>query len=268
MNFAKEIRNTGDFRFYLQQELLERCRRNPKYSLRAFAKALQIGPAALSDMLNGKRTITVASIERLGLALGLPLRQIEVFKRQTKHPKTAQTTADLQFQKLTLDSFALISDWYHYAILELIKVKDFEPSTPWISKSLGITKAEANAAIERLLRLNLIQEQNGRWVDNSQGFTTNIEPGLTSSASRYLQKQILEQSLKALEEIAVDLRNHTSMTMAIDPEDMPEAIERIKRFRHELCDFLERNQKPKEVYQLSISLFPITQIQKKQEKTP
>ncbi|MNL23447.1 hypothetical protein D3C87_1448360 [compost metagenome] len=51
------------------------------------------------------------------------------------------------------------------------------------------------------------------------------------------------------------------MTMACDPADLPEAVKRIAAFRRELCEFLERNKKPKEVYQLSISLFPQTQIQ-------
>lgn len=258
MNLVKETRQTGDFKLYLQQELVERCRKNPRYSLRAFAKSLGVAPSALSDMLNGKRTITPASIERLGLALGLSLKDIESFK---KHKASKTNATSLQFQQMTLDNFALISDWYHYAILELIKVQDFEPSVAWVAKALGINKAEAKAAVERLRRLELIEERNGKWIDVSEGFTTNIEPGLTSSASKKLQKQILQQSIEALVEIPLELRNHTSMTMACDPADMPEAVKRITAFRRELCEFLERNKKPKEVYQLSISLFPQTQIQ-------
>src|SRR5262249_20161371 len=151
---------------------------NPRYSLRAFAKALGIGPSALSDMLNGKRTITRTMKERLGLAMGLPLDEIR--KYQNAHEAHSKTQLQnerkniLDFQQLTLDTFAIISDWYHYAILELMKVHSFKGDTTWISKSLGITKSEANAAVERLMRVGLIKvSDQGRWVDTSNGFSTN-----------------------------------------------------------------------------------------------
>jgi uncharacterized protein (TIGR02147 family) len=267
-NIGKDISSlenySGDFRLFLQQELARRCQGNHRYSLRAFAKSLQVAPSALSDMLNGKRSITKASIEKLSLSIGLSLKQIEYF--QSKAVKSKRNGPILpEFQQLTSDQFAFISDWYHYAILELTKIQGFTSSLPWIARNLGITRTEANAAVERLMRLGLLGERGGEWVDISEGYTTNLEPGLTNSAARYLQKQILEQSLLALATVPRELRDHTSMTMAIDPRDLPEAIERIKKFRRELCVFLERRPHRKEIYQLSISLFPVTETQKQKE---
>lgn len=255
MNLAQEARKTQDFRLFLQQELVERCRKNPQYSLRAFAKSLGVVPSALSDMLNGRRTITAASIEKIGLALNLSLKEVERFKQ-------SQGTSDeerfnLKFQQITMDSFAVISDWYHYAILELMKVDGFISSSAWISKALGISRSEANTAIERLVRLGLIEvRDDGSWADVSAGFSTNIEPGLTSSANRKLQKQILENAISAIDEGPLELRNNTSMTMAVNPEDIPEAVKKITSFRRGLCKFLERNGRPTEVYQLAIALYP------------
>lgn len=251
-----------NFKSFLQEELIKRCRNNKNYSLRAFAKSLGIGPSSLTEMLHGKRPITKKSIEKLGLSLGLstadisnylaiPIEQVEVSAKQAS------------YRQINLDQYSVISDWYHYAIIELLKVVDFRPDNAWIAQALSITKSEANIAVERLIRLHLIeQDSHGYLVDTSAGFSTNISENLTSSGSRQLQKQILEQAIDALENVPLKLRNQTSMTMAIDPALIPEAIKKITKFRRELCEYLETQGTQQEVYQLSVSLFPITQIKK------
>jgi uncharacterized protein (TIGR02147 family) len=258
-----------EFRQLLQHELVERCRKNPQYSLRSFAKSLNVSPSALSSMLSGKRTITKKSKEKLGLALGLSLADVEKYKSAdfgvSAESANSAILNNLKIQQLTLDSFALISDWYHYAILELMKVKDFTSDTTWVSKTLGISKSEANIAIERLLRLGLIElDKKGQWKDRSEGYSSNINQNLTSAGSKKLQKKILEQSITALEELPTSERNHTSMTFAMNPDLLPEAMQEIARFRRKFCTQLEQKAKPERVYQLSISLFPVSNTQRGQ----
>lgn len=247
-----KIRPAKDFRVLLQKTLLERCEKNPAYSLRAYARALGVAPSALSEMIKGKRPITSRMRQRLGLALGLSPAEIGGMKKNRP-----------EYQQLTLDTFAVISDWYHYAILELMKLESFDADAGWIASALGITRSEAANAVERLQRLGLIRIENGNWTDASSGFSTNIDDGLTSAGSRKLQRQILEQSIRAMMELPTEVRNHTSMTMAIDPERVTDAVALIKKFRRELSEMLELSGKPKEVYQLSISLFPVTKIENK-----
>lgn len=250
-----------DFRSFLQEELIKRCRNNKNYSLRAFAKSLGIGPSSLTEMLNGKRSITKKSVAKLGLNLGLSAKEIEDFLALTTTKTIELSEKQANYRQITVDQYSLISDWYHYAIIELIKVKGFKADNSWIAQALSITKSEANIAIERLIRLNLIElDLEGNLIDNSEGFSTNISPNLTSNGSRQLQKQILEQALSALENVPLKFRNQTSMTMAIDPDLIPEAIKRITKFRRELCEYLETQGTQKEVFQMSVSLFPITQI--------
>lgn len=251
---AASIENQADFRVVLQQEFVKRCQKNPHYSLRSFARALSIEPSPLSAILRGKRPITEKMKNRLGLALGFSLSEMAKFSG------TAPRGAEANYQQLTLDSYAVISDWYHYAILELIRVKSFKGDLTYISKALGISKTETHIAVERLQRLGLLSiSKNGKWVDNTtNGYATNINQDLTSQASKKLQRQVLEMALRALEELPTDVRSQTSMTMAISPEDLPEAKVMIKNFRRELCSFLEKNKKPTQVYNLGISLYPIS----------
>ncbi len=219
----------------------------------------------MTEILNGKRSITKKTIDKLGLALGLSLREINSFEAVAVSTIKTTQASKADYHQINIDQYALISDWYHYAILELIKVKDFKSDNSWIAKALDISKSEANIAIERLLRLGLIERaEDGTLSDTSSGFSTNINGNMTSAGSRQLQEQILQQSIQALRTVPVTARNHTSMTMAIDPVHLPEAIKRITKFRRELCEYLESQGAPQEIYQLSVSLFPITKIHQPQ----
>jgi plasmid maintenance system antidote protein VapI len=252
-NFSKT--KTRDFRLFLQSELVRRCEANEKYSLRAYARSLRIAPSALSAILNGKRPVTHKMKLRLGLSLGLSPQDLGHFQESKTQGHT------LKFQQLALDTYAVISDWYHYAILELTHLKNFRTDPKWIAKSLGITTSEVNIAVERLQRVGLLKIENDSWLDTTpDGHATNIQGDLTSAASRKLQRQILEKSIRALDDIPIAKRDHTSMTMAINPEDLPEAKEKITRFRRELCAFFEKRGRPTQVYQLAVSLYPVTQI--------
>jgi transcriptional regulator with XRE-family HTH domain len=249
-----------DFRGLLQQELARRCSANPNYSLRSFARSLAVEPSALSQILSGKRPLTEKMKLRLGAALGL---SVEALKRLPASDRTAPG-----FQQLTLDAFAVVSDWYHYAILELLFLEDFQANASWISRRLKITKSEANMAIERLFRLGLLERaEDGSWADTSQNNRlTHLVPGVSSDAARKYQSQLLELSKGAVQEIPIDKRNHTSATFCFDPEDLPKATERIREFRRKFANDFQPKKKAKEVYQIQISFFPLTHSIEKKEK--
>ncbi|MDH4468350.1 MAG: TIGR02147 family protein [Bacteriovoracaceae bacterium] len=247
--------NKNSFRFRLQGELLARCRSNSSYSLRAFAKLLEVSPSALSAMLRGKRRITKKSAEKMGLKLGMGLEEIKALQLDGSGGKT------VLYDQLSLDTYALISDWYHYAILELLRVRPFKSDAAWIAKKIGITKTEVNIAVERLVRIELLEiDEEGQWHDISGGLTTNISEGLTSAASRKLQKQILEMAIQSIDIHDLSKRDNTSLTIALHSDDLLEVKQRIKNFRRSLLDFLERpeSKSPNEVYHVSFALNPIT----------
>lgn len=256
----------GEFRLYLQEVLLNRCRNNPRYSLRAFAKSLNVSPSALSAMLNMKRPITENAKKRIGLCLGLSLKEISEFnsnhgQRRRRHAVGAIQGPD--FQQVAIDTFAIISDWQHYAILELLKVRGFQSKPAWIASRLGITTSEANIAIERLVRVELLEkDKKGKLKDRTSGFTSDLRDGLTSEAHRRFQQQALKKAIEAVSSVPIELRDNTSITMAINTKDMPIARDQIKTFRRELSNTLESTKTPDEVYQLTISLIPLSMSKK------
>ncbi|MBT3982532.1 MAG: TIGR02147 family protein [Bacteriovoracaceae bacterium] len=260
-DIQKDEKNPSDLRIYLQQELLRRCRINPNYSLRAFARSAGINHSTLSQIIRGKRPLTEKSILKLCKGLNFGPEEtsgyIEGFRETT-----GKDVNQKNYHQLTIDAFQVISDWYHWAILELIKVQEFQASSKWISKVLGISINEVNVAIERLKRLEILEvDENGKWNDHSDGFTTIIDKEFTNIALKKYQKQLLEKAANAMDDTDRDQRDQSSMTMAVNVEKMPEAKKIIKKFRRDLCDLLEDGNR-QEVYQLVVSLFPLGNVKK------
>ena len=252
---------TDDVRQYLQRELLRRCKANPHYSMRAFARTLRLESSVLSKILRGRRSVTPQTLRQIAGRLNLSPDQMNRFQgmlveRRGRRQRPAASPPN--YAQLTVDSFQVIADWYHFAILELIAIKGFEPKAKWIARKLGISVSEANAAVERLQRLGMLAVgPDGKWLDRS-GQVTNIHGDFTNAAHRMLQKQILEMAIRAIENVPLERRDNTGMTMAIDPSLLPEARQRIKKFRRGLCAFLQKNKNKTAVYQLGIALYPLS----------
>ncbi|MCB0417748.1 MAG: TIGR02147 family protein [Bdellovibrionaceae bacterium] len=258
---SPSARTSWDFRFYLQDELLRRCRKNPSYSMRSFARVLKLDSSALSKILNGKRGISKRMLKRLGESLGLSPQDMVQF-RPTHGNRAVENTRQRSFELLSLDTFQFISNWYYYGILSLIDVKGFVPNPKWIATALGVTVSEVKIAVERLERLGLLEIlEDGSWLTKRKDLTT-VGHEYTAPAFRALQKQVLEKALEALEEVPLEQRDQSSMTMAIDASRLPQAKERIKKFRRDLCNFLQSTGKLDQVYQMSVSLYPVSNLPK------
>jgi hypothetical protein len=191
------------FRLLLQQELAKRCQANPNYSLRSLARSLGVEPSSLSQIISGKRALTQKMKMRLGTGLGMTVKEIQQIPADDRDLDGSAVVP--QFQQQTLDTFALIGDWYHYAILELTYVGDFRGDHLWISRRLGITRSEVNIAVERLVRLNLLAiSPDGQWEDlSADGALTHLKPAMSSEAARRYQMQLLELSKRAVQEVDV-----------------------------------------------------------------
>lgn len=258
-----------EIRTYLQDELVRRCKTNPRYSLRSFAKHLQMNPSLLSKILRGQVGVSTKRFEKicermtLGPAERAQLASAEdrrrTFKKQEHLFRELQNTST-QMRDMA-DQFQVIADWYHYAILELIAMDSFQSDERWIAKKIGITYPEVVEARERLVRLGMLQvDENGKWKDTS-GNVTNSSGQYTSVALRKLQTQVLHLALGALETVPVDKRLQGSMTLAIDSSLVPSAKEKIVAFQRALATSLQEQSTTKDsVYQITVSFFPVTSV--------
>jgi DNA-binding transcriptional regulator YhcF (GntR family) len=243
--------SAGDLRAALQNEFVARCRRNSSYSLRAYAKSLAVDQSLLSKILRGQRKISPANAQILGRSLGLsPAEIARVSRREAKGPA---------YDQMAEDVFGLLADWYHFALLELLKLPACRHETAWMARRLGIHALEVEQALERLERLGYLKRKAGRWLllsPNNSWTNTDV----TSSARRVLQKTLLRKSEAAIDQIAFDRRENASLTLACDESLLPEIKERLKAYRKDLDAFVQQRGNYNQVYQFVVSFFPLTEF--------
>jgi len=244
-----------NFRLFLQAELTRRCGKNPNYSLRSFARGLHIHHGTLSQILRGKRPLSEKMFMDLAQSLSLAPKEVQAFKKNG-----ASTKTDIAYRDLTLDAFTVISEWYHDAILELMGLKTFKNDPKWISKMLGITVSEVNIAIERLLRLELIEiAPSGKWINHGTHTQIGIDSPYTTTALKKYQKQVLKMAAEAVDEIPKNRRHNISSTVAINVGDLDEIKRRLNEFRRSLTKFIQRKEvRADQVYQLGLCFYPLT----------
>lgn len=241
-----------DPRSLLRNEFQRRLSSRPRYSLRAFARALKVSPATLSLILAGKSEVSKKVIQKMTDNLDLTNQQLQALKSS---PPQIDADRD-EVQMITWDVFTIFSEWYYFAILSLLEVKGAQLEGTWLSKKLGITVSEATEAIHRLKRVGIIEKTEGQWKQT--GGHLRVPPHLSTSASRKFQKQLLQKAIDSLEHDAPETRDMTAMTFAMDPSLLKFASDKITEFRRALTNELEKKKSPKAVYNLTIQLFPVS----------
>jgi uncharacterized protein (TIGR02147 family) len=262
-----------DYRTYLGDVLTRRRTSNPRYSLRAFARDLDVSAPQLCDVLKGKKGLSVEAAERVAVRLRLEAASRERFRllvektdarspraRQAASVRSAEVSSspgEAGYKTLALDAYKVIADWWHYAILESTLIEGAKLSPKRLAASLGISIDAAREALARLTNLGLLERLGrGRFRKTEANLTTT--DGVASAAVRETTRQLLAKAAGALETQALDERDFSTMTFAIDPARLPEAKRLIAKFRRQMVALLEQPPQT-ELYCLAVQLFRLTE---------
>lgn len=245
--------SASQFRAALFEELMHRRNKNPLYSLRAFARDLQVSTTCLSDVLAQKRNFSKKNALKVARSLGMSVDSVE-----SAAPTPAPAREGYQLRQLSEEEFEQISDWYHYAILNLAKLRTNNANPDWIARRLGIETEQAKTSLDRLMAAGLIQVSSGRLHRTSLPLTAGN--GGPSPAQRKFHKQFLALAEGSLERDPIESREFVAATLAIDPSRIEEAKTMMFEALKNIAAFLELGDAGhrKEVYALGLQFFPLT----------
>ena len=246
----------------LNRELSQRLERNPSYSLRAFAKTLEVSVSSLSRALSMQRTLSVPVAARIAAKLRLSPRERTLFISSIV-PKSKSGTLqknhgeqsgqnDSAIHEVEEDKFRIIADWYHFAILEMTYLKKFDPNPKSIAAKLGITPLAATMAITRLKEAGLLHQLQGKLQKTKKTIWAKNNDGLTNDALMQHQKQCLSKAIDAVSSIPYSDRASSTMTMPINSKKIPLAKRMIEEFAIDLCRTLSSGEVD-DVFQLTIN---------------
>lgn len=255
---------TQDYRDILKERLSERMQKNSKYSIRAFARDLGISPQRLSHVLAGKYGLSPEAAEGIADTLGLNESEKTLFVTlvQERHARSRIMKANAKarlaemksnYQSLNLEHFKIISEWYHFAIMELSLIEGFRSDPKWISRQLGVSEVQVKMGIERLLKLEMIEKDKLGKLRITGNYFADPH-GIPSQALRSFHRQLLEKAIVALECQGLEEREVLSTVLALDEREISEAKVMLRKFREEFDQRFSRSKKKTSVYCLGIQL--------------
>lgn len=238
-----------DYRRELKLLLSERRRRNESYSIRAFARDLDVSPTALHGVLTGARHFSKKSLESLALKLSWSQRQLETALENIN--LLEDTTESL----LAEDRFSMIADWIHLAILNLVKIPGIKVAS--LSDRLGLSSEICEQALERLIRLEFLEIKEGFLIRKEPSFGTSRD--VPSLAIRNFHFKNLQKAQDVLEDVPVEQRDFLTVAVPTNLKQVQKLKKLIQEFRKEAMQVLDTPE-PQEVYFLNVQLYPVTQL--------
>lgn len=234
---------------FMQQQLKQRQAKNPKFSLRSFARLIQTDASSLSKILKGTRTPSTktvyAWITRLKLTEGEAAQLLK-----------AVSVTD-SFNPLSSDFFESTYSWVHPILLEAVKLPDSPGKIARLANIFDMTEEQVSQTIDFLTENHILQKNVEENTYTPTNLTTVPIP-YTTELRRNLQKKYLDLAHKAVEKVAFEKRDHRTLTFAIHSEDLPAIREIIHEAQSKINKLSEkRRSKVNTVYNFSSALYPV-----------
>jgi len=255
------------YREIIREEYAQRRGRNPRYSLRAFARDLDLSPSMLSDVMNGNHGLSRAGATKVARAMNLNRSESEFFcdlvdsvdarsttKRETAKIRLQKHHKFSAFSRMEIDAFNFISDWYHVAILQMFDLKEFRDDPEWLAVQLGISRAEVETALARLERLGYVKTTPDG-LRRLQGDLATVGNEAPSAAIRKFHEQVIDKAKSALFTQPIAEREFSSLALCIDQADLPRAKQMLRDFQMEFALEMSRTANKNSLYLLSLQLF-------------
>jgi len=257
---------------FIRTRYLEKKKKNPLYSMPAFARDLGISKSYLSRLFNRERPLTLNQTIQMAVVLDLTPTETDLLisavalesnqnskvsnvlrKRAADKMRSAKALALLE-----VEQFKMMNNWYHLAILNLTRVRNFKSDATWIAKRLGLSKLETEDAIDRLIYLGLLKKENRRLVrTKARVFVDNKIP--EQAMTRYFEQTLdkAKEELKDSSQRSFDNRFIAGITLPVDSEKFRKIKKRLMEIQMELTEPMV-SQTPTEVYQINFQFFPLT----------
>lgn len=235
---------------HVSKYLARTKKKNPHFSLRAFAQKCQISPGTLSDILLKKRNVSHKIALKILPYIGLtPSQQssiLELIHDSLQNQRRAINSHQLQ----------LIETWHAFAILNLFELKSQPKSDIDISKRLGIPLLVVKKNIQNLITLGLLIIEKDKISSTGKHWKSTDEIPSASVYAAHLDG--LKIAKKALEKIPLEHRDFTSIIFPGNPKNLKAIKLTIRKFLEKVAKIAGQGE-PTSVYKINVQLFPLDQ---------
>ena len=244
--------------------------RNPRLSLRAIAKRLATAPSYVSEVLSGKKTLSVEMAARIAdklrfdqeLAnLFISLAELESTKDDALRSRLSARVTSLQkrasVRKISSTAFSPISDWFYFAILEMTQLSGVKLKADVVAARLGLTVETAQTALDKLIENGLLEKGPQKTLQKSDQ-RLNVSSETRNDDLRKFHKQLLAKASEAVDTQTNKEKFIGSETFAFDSSQLPTANQILEDCFSRLVLLASQSPNKDSIYHVSIQMFRLT----------
>lgn len=268
-----KVTDHPDYRAFLALIYAEAKARDPSYSYVRMSDDLGVGSTNAHSVINGRRPLTAKAATKICAALGLAGVQKRYFlalvnqeRAKSMAEREEAFTERLALRQRILPTeldrkqLAFFEQWYHSAILELMRLEDAEDNAEWIFEHLcpQVPKAQIRESLDLLTELGYlkIERTRKRLYPTDVTITTGNE--VLGLAVVSFHKQMLKLAMEAVETVDRERRDISAVTVTASPALLAQFKEEIVALRKRFLKLAAEDKDAKDVVQVNFQLFPLT----------
>lgn len=246
----------------LRKKLLELQSKNGSYSVRAFAKKLNLQPSATNEILKGQRFVSKKVAEKIATRLQLdPTERSNLLSQFPEKLNRNKVKIDrdnsLEALKLSSEQFSLISEWIHFALISFMKTKDFKEDYSYLASKFSVSENMIKKAIERMISIKLIKrDKNGKLKRTN--YKINTTDDIQDLSLQKAHMADMDMAKDKIQNLDVLQRDFSFLIFNGNPKYLPKAKEILRRAQDDLEKLMDQDQ-ANVVYKLCTYLFPLSQ---------
>ncbi|RZA02601.1 MAG: TIGR02147 family protein [Proteobacteria bacterium] len=240
------------------REALQECvdaakARNKSYSLRSFAKRVNLGVSTLSEILSGKPALSRESAAEV-------LEHLTISSREKRYLRYLMDLPHENVRNEVAPSAAKIfSDPAFIAVLYALELDEIPKTSAAIAAKLGIAVARVSDAFIQLEGLGMVRRASGGQFEATGASWATLD-GIPSAEYRAFHANSLSLAKDALEKFPVEERDISSVTFASNKTKISEMRRELRRSIEGISAIGESAKTKDTVYRVVLCLYPMEQL--------
>ena len=260
-----------NYRVYIRDYYAERKVRSG-FTWRDFAKAAGYSsPVFLKLVCDGKSNLSDVGVERVASAMGLVGVDLQYFrllvefnqekdsaKKKSVFKKMREVAKEGSMEIVGEDQFDYYESWVNPVVREMApQMGDATPAKIAEKLAFDTQTAEVKKALSLLQKVGLLRKGERGYEQAAKSITTgNLEVARLSV--REMHRQMGELAVRALDEIPMNERDISGLTLGVSENAFYRISQEIADFRRRISSIVMEDTGENRVYRLNVQLFPLT----------
>lgn len=239
----------NQYREILKDIFVQRVSNNPSYSLRAFARDLNLSVSYLSEVLTSKKILKATYIDQIILKLNLDENSATIFKESCLFENQGKSS----LKEISKEDFNDINDPLVFALLSTFFLEDFVNDIDWISEKLRISQEKCHQLINALVEKDILEIKDGQITRKSLNYI--VKNFSNPEKLREFHQKCLFQIDQSLTNMPSEKIHLNHLSFAINPDKMSTFREKTDKYLDEIEKLMETGPQ-KDLYSLAVYLTP------------